>query len=242
MSNLRQKKTIDDLGKDRLVLGVCGREGVGKTHLALTFPEPIFLFNFDKSLEGTLSRFKDKEVYYADYEFPSGITPETKSDILEQFLKDYWDTILEEEEGTIVIDTFTHVWDLIYSTVLEKIRKERSKKNKDVKVYPFDYAEANSQAESMLTAVYRHHSLNMCVTERMSQVYDSKGNAIPGRYKAKGYKGLPYTVQAFGTIVVENGRRYYRIEKTTFNDIAGTTEKKVYSPDYDTIKYVLDEM
>lgn len=241
MVGLRDKKVVEDLASDRLVLGVAGLPKRGKTHLAMTFPEPIFLFNFDKGLEGTLEKFEGKEIYYEDYEFPSDISPESKRSIYDQFLKDYWDTLINEDKGTIVIDTFSHVWDLIYTLVLEEIRTKREAHSGKDKVYPFDYANANAQAESILRAVYRKPELNMVVTQRLGPAYDENGNEIPGKYKAKGYKGLPYTCTVYGTLVVENRKRYYRIEETSFIDKLQDDAVKVYNPTFESIQLVLKD-
>lgn len=234
MSIRNSGKTVGE-PKDRLMLGVCGRRKRGKTHLALTAPEPIFLFNLDHGLNRVVQKF-DKEVYYEDYLVPSKVSDKKKEDVLERFIRDFFDTIYAEKEGTVLIDTFTQVWDLVYSTELESILESSASGN----VYPFYYADANSIAENLIQAV-EETELNLVVTERMSQAYDDSGNPIQGRYKPKGYKGIPYLVDVFGRVRTEGSRRYFEIWENRMSKKVGTSDGsyiKVYDPTFESIKAV----
>jgi hypothetical protein len=42
----------------RLIASVSGKEKTGKTHFALTAPEPIIFFNIDVGTEGVVGKFQ----------------------------------------------------------------------------------------------------------------------------------------------------------------------------------------
>ena len=53
--------------KNRLLLNVWGPPKAGKTTLALTFPEPIYYFNFDLGLEQHIGRIAEKQMFVSQY-------------------------------------------------------------------------------------------------------------------------------------------------------------------------------
>lgn len=223
-------KKYEKKDRDRFVICAEGLPKKGKTHLGFTAPEPIFLFNLDKGDEGVIDKFADKEIYYEDYIIPSNATDEKKEDTLDRFLKDYFSTIHNEKEGTVMVDSFTQVWDLIYTVELERVKESRS----NSKVYPFDYADANSVAEHVVKEIY-DTPLNLYITQRLQSEYNEKGNKVPNKYKAKGYKGMPYLVQIYGRIVVDDNQRHFEIMHNRFKDTKDGEDHKVYEPSFEKI-------
>lgn len=228
MSIRETGKKYESKDRERFVICAWAKQKKGKTHLGLTAPEPIFLFNLDKGEEGVIEKFSDKEIYYEDYLVDDDMSTEKKADVLERFSKDYFNTLAQEDKGTIMIDSFTQVWDLVYSTKLEEILQDKKRDE----ALPFDYSDANEVAEGMIKAIYRT-DLNMYLTERASEKYNEHGNKT-GKFKPKGYKGLPYLVQVFGRIKTGD-QRCYEIESNRFKDEVKGHEHKIYNPTFEKI-------
>jgi hypothetical protein len=188
----------------KLIVSVWGLEKVGKTHFALTFPEPIYFFNFDLGIEELLPKFKAKEIFVSTYA-PNTIDLipyEEAKRLFDQFCIDYQEA-LSRNEGTIVIDTGTQLWQLVQKIMLENIKKKRESKGQQI--YAFDYADANVVFQNILNAV-KKTDMNLVIIHRAREIYNAQGNRT-GRFESHENNAVSYLVQLVIRLErSENGR------------------------------------
>lgn len=181
-------KLEDDKAKDRIIVSVWGKPKTGKTHLALTFPDPLYYFNFDWGFEHHKEGLDGREVYIADY---LSIKPEMTVDeamrMLKRFEQDYA-SALSKNNGTLIIDTSTQLWQLVSKVFLDEIKQKR----RDGQIYPFDYANANAYFQNLINQV-KPTEMNMVLVQRAKEKYNDKGNAS-GNYEQQGNNQVPYLV------------------------------------------------
>ncbi len=183
-------KLSDDEARDRLIVSVWGIPKTGKTHFALTFPDPLFVFNFDWGLEHHKAGLVGREVYIADYlSIKPELTANEAESMLKRFEQDYA-SALSKNKGTIIFDTSTQLWQLVSKVFLEEIKKKR----RDGNIYPFDYANANSYFQNLINQV-KPTEMNMVLVQRAKEKYNSSGNAS-GVFEQQGNNQVPYLVQA----------------------------------------------
>lgn len=99
---------------------VCAIEGnpkTGKTHLSLTFPDPIKVFSFDAGCKIVAAKFPDKAIDIEEYSLPIIDSLGTKDagfeDLWKKVKADIEKAVASGEYKTIVIDTGTHLWEII---------------------------------------------------------------------------------------------------------------------------------
>ena len=97
-------------------VAVVGDPKSGKTHFALTFPEPIALFSFDRGADFVVRRFPSKaiEVFHFNPPVQMSYPPAPFAEALwAKFLKEYRATVEGRKFKTIVLDTGTVLWEII---------------------------------------------------------------------------------------------------------------------------------
>lgn len=182
----------------RIVCAPWGREKCGKTHLALTFPEPIYYVNFDMGTEGVIDKFSNKKIHVSTikYGLMKGVS---NSDALAQFEEDYGYALVKasEEAGTVVVDTATQVKQLVDAVKLDEVRARRSKKKgiseDDVQVLSLDYAESNLLMGSYVRQAWALPSVNLVLIHRAAKVYDAQGRET-NDIKLQGWGETPAAV------------------------------------------------
>jgi len=181
----------------RIICALWGREKEGKTHTALTFPKPLYYLGLDAgSLEGVIQKFPDEEIYVSHIKtgLLNGISAEQT---LAQFEQDYGEALREasKRSGTVVVDTYTQIRQLIDNAKLNEVRARRAKSSnkseEDVKVFPFDYAEANVRTGDYINQAWNLPNVNLVLIHRAAKVYDNGGNEIPGQFKMQGWGEVP---------------------------------------------------
>lgn len=176
----------------RLIVSDWGREKSGKTHFALSFPEPIYVFDFDRRLDNPARDYPDKQMYRKQYRDPTLGTIQDHEKIYNEFLKDLR-TVVKGigYQGTIVIDTHTAVWQVIQSTYVEKIRQQKLEDGK--KFMTFDYALANRHFTEVIETIKDNDSINCVLIGKAQDAYNSQG-APSGEYKPQQNKDVPFLV------------------------------------------------
>ncbi len=122
-------------------IAIWGLEKTGKTHFSLTFPEPIYFFNFDFGLHRVLPKLKDKLIKVFDYDMSEGNFQE----LWKKFRVDYKKAL--EEATTIAIDTATQLWELVRLSYLDELSSEEKERQR---LLPYEYAEPNSRFQSLI--------------------------------------------------------------------------------------------
>ncbi len=120
----------------------------GKTHFALTFPEPIVLFSFDIGYEPVLKKFKGKNVKVIVYPMPIIDSVRGKAqqsevkEIWDKFSKDYKDACADPKVQTLIIDTGTHLYELA--------RIARSRELQQENLMPRDYGDVYARLRAFI--------------------------------------------------------------------------------------------
>lgn len=179
-----------------LLVELWGQEKVRKTTTALTFPAPIYLLNFDRDASPIIARFPKKKIYVKDFQLP--YDHEMTAGDAASILKEFWAAsreALSQPFGTVVIDTVTHLWKVqqvyILRDILER-RESRTQSQKEARIYPFDYARANTLYENLLLAP-KYSRMHVVFIGRARAVYNSQSEPT-GEVEAQVQKDTPYLV------------------------------------------------
>lgn len=166
----------------------------GKTHFALTAPEPIEYFLFDTGFKFVAKKFPDKDIRI--HEFPSNMIwvegdfpiPASETDngsLYAKFAKDYFDA-LRGDAKTMVIDTGTRLWEIVHTAYLQYLQKQDPSRNR---LIARDYGKPNSAMRSVIdgvTACPVHKNLIIIDYVKDEWGSDGKptGNVIPHAWDA----------------------------------------------------------
>lgn len=187
-------RTIQRRG--RLIVAIDGLNKSGKTHFALTAPDPIAYFNLDIGLEGVVDKFHSKQVLVTDVSVPAN--KESRDyidfpfpDALKSVKDRYRKAIATPDVRTIVIDTGTELWELMRMVRLGKLQQ----------VPPMKYGEVNAEYRDLLRLAYDSDK-NLILIHKVKPVYIERDGSKPGvanwngEYKRAGMSETGYLVQA----------------------------------------------
>jgi len=190
-------------------VGVWGRPKVGKSQFALTFPEPVFYIDLENGISELLMqlRFKEKKVYVANYQLSElgdlSLTAKESADIMKEVFANM-KAACAVGEGTIVVDTASRFWSLAQKVYLDDLEKQRQKAGKDI--YPFDYGRVNFFFEQLLLFPRQAPNMSLVLVHRASEVYNEKGNVMPGQFKMQAFKDTEYLVSVNVRLFKESGK------------------------------------
>lgn len=207
---------------DHLVVAVWGAPKVGKTHFALTFPQPIAVLNLDFGLNEVVRRaFPKAQIMTSDLiaERP-GDVQETQH-LFQTFFADYKAALEDPAVKTVVVDTATQVKQMIDMIKLDEVRKRKNRKkgkdeDEDVQFYPYDYTECNALMSDLLRRGLRAQDTNVVFIHHAQAVYGPNGQEL-NQIKMQGFKNtssiLPLTIQFYDPV-----KHVGRIEYSRGND------------------------
>lgn len=204
---------VDPTLAGRLVVSVARQTKAGGSHLALTFPEPIYVVNLDFGLEEILPKFKDKAIQVASHNIGE---KSTLGEYKKQYavIKQDWTQavdLADQFEGTAVLDTSTQLWQLIYTIKLyeatngDKDKEDASKGTKYtddtevglIRALPLFYAAANVEGEYMFRLPLTRKNTNAVLIDRMTPIYS--GQQKTDKWERQGYGRMeaivPYAVE-----------------------------------------------
>jgi len=236
--------------KNRLILDVWGKPKSGKTTLALTFPEPIFYFNWDLGLDHHVERLRDsgKDIRVATYLCSPLMTPEDTTAVIKEFERDFATALKELGTGTMVWDTASDLWALISKRVVDeamaRIRKKAAERGREAPDKPpmFEYGPANAYWLNLVRTV-KNSTGNLVLIEREKPVYD-EGGRDTGRTARQGQKDNGYAAEM--TLRMDTRRNadgiqhYAQVESTVFGDAMVGME--VANPTFDTLMGLVKAM
>ena len=167
----------------RLVASVSGREKTGKTHFALTAPEPIFFVNIDIGTEGVVDKFQKqgKKIYLYDVRVPRT----GKQDIyvpMWENLKKIFEMVYKVGAGSVVVDTDTEAYELARLAKFGKLAQ----------VMPQHYTEVNNEYREILRLAF-DSSMNSIFLHKMKAKYVN--NARTNEYEPSGFTDMEYSPQ-----------------------------------------------
>ena len=228
----------------RLVVSLWGQPKAGKTHFALSAPDPIEFFDFDLGREGVDHKFKGKSITPHLYEIPlGGLQDQHATELLQKFYREYkvaLDALQDLGGGTVVLDTASDLWSVIQAAKLAEVRTRRAKKKvgvdpDDVQVYPYDYSEANLAMANILRAVLFRPDVNGVFIHRAKKVYE--GGNETNKLEFQGFGQTPAITQAMVQLFKNTKGRFGKIEVCRFDPDLESMEVKDLT--YDTLRNLM---
>ena len=204
---------IDLAIQEGLVLALWGREKAGKTHTALTFPEPIYLLHPDMGAREIIRKhFPTKFIVEHAIKFlrPGDIDEATQR--LSEFQATYQNVLDCAGTGTVIIDTATRLWQIVHQVKLYAVQEARAKtllaKGKQVdpesiRPQQFEWANANLYMANLLTLALHAsnaHGTNTVFIHHAKTVY-AEGGVRTNQLELDGFGRTaaitPYTVYVY---------------------------------------------
>lgn len=185
----------------RLVTAVWGQEKVGKSTFALSFPDPIFYFNFDYGVQKLIDsgEYADREIYIINYPIPTTASVREHKPLLMEFEKQWKEAINEANAraGSVVLDTADEQWAIVGNALTGEIREARHERNaeegKNAQDTRLDWRAANTFEDAILKRPWQFPNVSACLINRAQEIYDGGGKPS-GQFKMHGYKWIPYIV------------------------------------------------
>lgn len=174
----------------RLIVSASGKPKEGKTHFALTFPEPIFLFDVDTGTEGVVEKFRNgspetgqpKEIHLYPIRVPSKVSQD-KYETLWRDVQAKLEVAWSIGKGTVVIDTSSECYEL----------SRLAKFGKLAQVQPYHYTEVNVEWKELMKKAFDAEQMNTVFIHRLKKEYIN--NAPTGRMEVAGYGEVEYQTQ-----------------------------------------------
>jgi len=165
---------------ERALIKIAGMDKSGKTHLALTGPEPIIFFSIDKGTEGVVEQFQQagKQILVYEIRYPQGETKAVYEPIWNAF-RERLDLALLVGEGTIIFDTFNEIYEL----------KRHAKWGKIDQVPPHQYPQVYPDMRLIVDDIY-NTKMSAVFINRMRKAFDP-----PHELEEYGYSELDFKVQ-----------------------------------------------
>jgi len=224
-------KNLSEVGEKRgLKIGIYGDFATGKTHFALTCPEPIYIIDTENGSAPLAHSFKGKDIKVLD------VCEEDGSKSYDKIVEAINYIINQENVGTVVIDSVSDLWDFAQENAKVKVFKisvlERLKQQ-------WDWGTINKMYLSLLLKLI-NKNCNLILTARESEVYAGAGQPTnivkPKWQKATGY-WMDLVLYADKKITKEGTTFISTIEKSRqFKDLMG---KQFYNLTYQNL---LDEI
>ena len=188
-------------GWPRVTVSGWGEPKKGKSHFALTFPEPIQAIEIGETgIEDLLPTFKGKQITHTPLIMPV-LSPDIgdHQKLLTAFEKVLLATV-KQDSGyrTLVIDSASRLWRSVRVVMTEKALEDSIRRKKS----QADYELANDYFEQIIQLVRQKPDLNLVLLHRHRDVWrtqmDENGrerSGATGEVEARDYKGIENMVQ-----------------------------------------------
>ncbi len=212
----------------RLVVNLYGREKTGKTHFALTAPEPIFFFNIDIGTKGVVDKFQvsGKKIYVYNVRVRKGETIDVYKTLWTE-LKSRVEKVYDVGKGTLVFDTGTEAYELCRLAAFGKLTE----------VKPHHYAPVNAEWRELLRTAYDspmntifiHKAKPKYVDNQRTKEYEVAGFGEMGFMSEVNMTTQAITKDESGAIhfsvLVENCRKHPYVAGTVFESLPVSAER-----------------
>lgn len=184
-------RSLSAPAKKRVVLAAWGDKDTGKTHLSLTFPDPIYLINLDMGADDLAHKFAGKVITHAPIAVEDPTEIRSTAEALQK-LALVWKWALAEADrnnGTVVLDTVGQAWSWVQTVKLAEVKNKKyraallkaggdeSRVDYDnIKLHQFEYAEANNYFASFLRRALAAEGANVVLLAHAQPAYDAAGN------------------------------------------------------------------
>lgn len=223
------------IDKTRIYLVPWGAEKTGKTTLALTFPAPIWFFNFNYGLEGIIDPFVDKIYKLTNFELTPLSGPQDHIDAYEFFRKKYFEAITycARERGTVVVDNGTQLYDTVKAATLETVRREKYSNKENVKFLAWDYGDANTFMHAVSMAPLQVKGVNAVLIHAAKPLW--VGGESTGLLTIDSWHGVPGAGQVIAQTKREGNLYQCVINSSRLN---GATQGQTVLSDFDMLAAV----
>ena len=218
-------------------VAIAGDPKTGKSHLALTFPDPIIVYSFD--IRGTgliVHKFADKKIEIRQFLPPISATQkpgQDSVDLWEEFKADYSKSIGSGEFNTVVIDPATMLWEIIRNAYTVENERNRLMRR--------DYGEPNARMLWVLSNPIVV-GMNLVTINYLAAVYvddkDTGEKKLDGFSRTAGLADLVVQTEMKTT----GGREKKSIVKARLDKVRfdrDLTGMELDDPDYDIIMALL---
>lgn len=175
-----------------ILTSISGEPKTGKTHLAMTWPEPIKVFCFD----GRSSQVKDKNFPDKDIEVENFIMPIIESDddsswappIWDDFYTKYKEAVNSGQYQTIIVDTATTAHTILSQAVFEWVKGDAE--NERHKLHVNEYHTRNLLMKALFD-LPKNAGVNLVMIQYMGEKWTKgSGSKMPeptGELKIQGW-------------------------------------------------------
>ena len=196
-------KPLQEVEKKRgLKIGIYGDFATGKTHFALTSPEPIFIIDTELGASPLAYQFKDKDIKILDVAERDGNKSFLKVMKAIEFIEK------QENVGTVIIDSVSDLWD--YTQEYAKVNIFKIKPQ-DRLAQQWDWGVINKLYLSAILRLIKT-DCNLILTARESEVYAGAGQPT-NIVKPKWQKNTGFWVD----FVLYNSKKIDKTGKITFS-------------------------
>ncbi len=164
-----------------LMVSIAGMPKTGKSHLMLTFPEPIYVISLDLGIDIVLKKFPSKQIDVKTYPIPIIDTLRPKPyarAIMGQLVKDYLAAVESGKYKTIGIDTATNLYGLERQAYAEELGQAT--------IVQFQYGEVYARLSGKYNRA-RIAGMNLVLTHYLRDRYVN--NASTGELELDGWRG-----------------------------------------------------
>ena len=177
-----------------IIVSITAPPKSGKTHLAMTFPEPIKVFSFDGGADYVKTRFPNKEIDIENFRMPIIESEDEASwapPIWNDFYKKYKEAVESGQYQTLVVDTASTAHTLLNQTVFEWLREEAEGKGKDKKKLAVNEYHTRNLLMKALFDLPKNKGLNLVTTQYLGEKWATPpGGKMPeptGEEKIQGW-------------------------------------------------------
>ena len=240
-----------------MILAIWGDNKTGKSTMAMTFPKPLVVFDFDLGSQRALplfhEEFKQGLIKINQYPMPLQFNlprVEGARELWERFQQDYVDTLKDESIQTVVIDTATQLYAVVRMAYLEKLQdaqiaQDGEKVRLRIRLNQYEYAEPYHRLDTTIYAA-RSFGKHLVLTHYQTSEYEIKftergRESVPtGNYKLDGYKHTKGMVD----ILVEMRRERKKLPECYVSDSGEgivLEEMTIKTPTYDKLMSIIEQ-
>lgn len=179
---------------NRLVVSLEAPEKMGKTHWALTAPDPIAVVATDTGSEEIVRKFlrayPHRRIYVNNFAVPEKADKSEMAEYHKEWkrMRDVIEAIRDDRYfRTIIGDTGTEIWELCRLAAFGKLSQ----------VLPQHYVAVNAEFREVIKMLYARPDLNVILTHKVKKQYvaGKEGKDVwNGKWERSGFGDLPYLV------------------------------------------------
>jgi hypothetical protein len=209
--------------KQRLIVNVQGLEKCGKTHFALTFPDPIAMIDIDVGTEGVVDKNKKEVLVKSVGDFHDPVQAQTIWQDVKLAIQRALDS---KQVRTVVIDTATELWELLRMARFGKLTQ----------VMPHHYGPVNAEYRELVRRFFESDK-NLVLLHKMKPLYVNGDRT--NKYQMSGFSEIPFLVQVNIEVARDDGD--FKAVILNCRQDMGLADTELYNEmiDYETVNSLI---